>query len=62
MNKFIITEEEKKHIMGLYEQKEKGFKEKVRNFFDKLFNTDSINGYILNKYKKSLLFVITSVR
>jgi hypothetical protein len=38
MNKFIITEEEKKHIMGLYEQKEKGFKEKVRNFFDKLFN------------------------
>jgi hypothetical protein len=37
MSKFIITEEEKKHIMGLYEQTENGFKEKVRNFFDKLF-------------------------
>ena len=31
MSKFIITEEEKKHIMGLYEQNE-------RKFFDKLFN------------------------
>ena len=37
MTKFIITEEEKKHIMGLYEQKENGFKGKVRSFFDKLF-------------------------
>ena len=31
MSKFIITEEEKKHIMGLYEQSERGF-------FDKIFN------------------------
>lgn len=38
MSKFIITEEEKKHIMGLYEQNERGFKKKVRKFFDKLFN------------------------
>ena len=36
MGKFIITEEEKKHIMGLYEQNERGFKQKVRKFFDKL--------------------------
>ncbi len=37
-NRLINGPDEEKHIMGLYEQNERGFKQKVRKFFDKLFN------------------------